>query len=253
MKQVQIDVVTVGSTSQTLAELLDAIDKALPRWTVFVMLVPHSSGIYMDDDTASAADEPLGIRTIPGTPETLSALEFYAASNTNMTVYASDEPLTADNSMEIAGALGSPTDAPVAYNGDDEGATARSHTSLLKRIANALKAACASLASIVTNQTALKKAVGFKMVLGSGGVKTCTNATTNYEITGLTAGGFYNLTNTSTTAVLQIGEADTATAANILLSLTPGMCQRYEIQGTSLHVQSSVAGANLRYAKVDIS
>jgi hypothetical protein len=50
-------------------------------------------------------------------------------------------------------ALGATTDAPLAYNGDDEGATARSHTSLLKRLANGIKAAAASLASIVTNTT----------------------------------------------------------------------------------------------------
>jgi len=45
-------------------------------------------------------------------------------------------------------AAGAVADAPVAYNGAEEDATARTSISLLKRIANALKAACASLGTI---------------------------------------------------------------------------------------------------------
>jgi hypothetical protein len=66
---------------------------------------------------------------------------------------------SANQVLQIA-ASGTNTDAPVAYNGADEDGTARSHTSLLKRIANALKAACASLASIVTSVIDIPNIIG---------------------------------------------------------------------------------------------
>jgi hypothetical protein len=152
--------------------------------------------------------------------------------------------------------LGAITDAPVAYDGAEESGTARSLISLGKRTVNALKAACASLVSVVANQLALKKAVGFKMTLASGALVTCTAAATNYTATGLTAGGIYELTNsttTSTTAVIFAGEADTTVDANKVKVITCGQCHRYEIQGTTLHVSSTFAGATLRIAKLDVA
>jgi hypothetical protein len=54
---------------------------------------------------------------------------------------------SANQVLQIA-AAGTNTDAPVAYNGADEDATIRSHTSLLKRIANADKNIALSLVDL---------------------------------------------------------------------------------------------------------
>jgi hypothetical protein len=81
----KIDVVTVGSTSKTLAALLT---EALRASTKQVTLRPHATGIYQDDGTASANSDPLGTSPVlwNGGPEELAALEFYAAADTKMSV-----------------------------------------------------------------------------------------------------------------------------------------------------------------------
>lgn len=81
----QIDVVSVTNTSKTLATLLGA---ALNSSTKKVTLVPVATGIYMDDGTASTSSHPMGTSSyqIDGGLAELSALEFYSASSTSMTV-----------------------------------------------------------------------------------------------------------------------------------------------------------------------
>lgn len=81
----KIDVVTVGSTSKTLATLLG---EALRESTTVVTLRPHGSGIYMDDGTADADSDPLGLSAVEfnaGKLE-LSKLEFYAAADIKMSI-----------------------------------------------------------------------------------------------------------------------------------------------------------------------
>ena len=53
-----------------------------------ITLRPHATGIYMDDGTASANSDPLGLNTVEmmGPSALLGALRFYAAVATNMTV-----------------------------------------------------------------------------------------------------------------------------------------------------------------------
>ena len=77
--------VQVGATSKSLETLLG---EALLETTGVVTLRPHANGIFMDDGTASAASDPLGTSSIEfkGGHDELDELEFYAASNTYMTV-----------------------------------------------------------------------------------------------------------------------------------------------------------------------
>ncbi len=90
MQKPQVLIVTVSSTSKTVAELLEAAGLTLPEWTSEVLLRPHGTGIYMNSGTSSASYDPMGLVpiTIPCTPESISDLEFYAASNTKMTILA---------------------------------------------------------------------------------------------------------------------------------------------------------------------
>lgn len=87
----KIDIVTVTSTSTTLAALLTAASSAL-REGMRVTIVPHASGIYMDDGTASASSHPMGLSSheVEGDVDTLATMQFYAASNTTMTVIQED-------------------------------------------------------------------------------------------------------------------------------------------------------------------
>jgi len=80
-----INVVTVGSTSKTLATLLGA---ALLATTGVVTLRPHADGIYMNSTTATSAHDPLGtaVLTFYGGHDELDELQFYAAVDTKMTV-----------------------------------------------------------------------------------------------------------------------------------------------------------------------
>ncbi len=80
----QIDVVSVSAT-KTLATLLGA---ALNTSTKKVTLRPHAVGIYMDNGTATAADDPLGSQaiTFDADASALGTLQFFAAAATNMTV-----------------------------------------------------------------------------------------------------------------------------------------------------------------------
>ena len=82
--QPQIDVVSVSATA-TLAALLGA---ALNGSCKRVTLIPAAAGIYMDDGAATASSAPLGSASIEmaGGPNELGALQFFAASATNMTV-----------------------------------------------------------------------------------------------------------------------------------------------------------------------
>lgn len=80
-----IEVVSVSATA-TLATLIAG--SALRASTKKVTLRPHAAGIYMDDGTATASSDPLGMSAIEiaGGPDELVSLQFFAASATNMTV-----------------------------------------------------------------------------------------------------------------------------------------------------------------------
>lgn len=82
----KIEIVSVNSTSQTLASLVAGADLEDSTWTV--TLRPNASGIFMDNGTASAASDPLGTNAIEmnGTASDLSELQFFASIATNMTV-----------------------------------------------------------------------------------------------------------------------------------------------------------------------
>lgn len=81
-----MEIVSVNSTSQTLASLVSGSD--LLDSTFTVTLRPHAAGIFMNNGTASAASDPLGTTSIEiqGTALDLSELEFFAAVATKMTV-----------------------------------------------------------------------------------------------------------------------------------------------------------------------
>jgi hypothetical protein len=103
------------------------------------------------------------------------------------------------------------------------------------------------------NQTALKKAVGFKYVAGSSLTLTCGDANANTTQADLVVGDFYDLTNLSSTAIIYCGSATQATAANRALCLPPYATKRYEIVGTTLNFLGTVTGAGLHISKVDLS
>ena len=81
-------IIEIGSvsTSATLASMISA--SALDSATVRVTLRPHTSGIFMDDGTATSSSDPLGTSAIEiiGGPDELADLQFFASSGTNMTV-----------------------------------------------------------------------------------------------------------------------------------------------------------------------
>ena len=81
----KIEVVSV-TTSKTLATLIS--ESALRTSTKRVTLRPHAAGIFMNDDTATASSDPLGMSAIEmaGGPDELADLQFFAAVATNMTV-----------------------------------------------------------------------------------------------------------------------------------------------------------------------
>ena len=82
--QPKIDIVSVTSTSATLATLLGA---AIRDSTKKITLRPHATGIYMDDGTASASSDPLGLSAIEMQGGlSLSALQFFHATSAGMTV-----------------------------------------------------------------------------------------------------------------------------------------------------------------------
>lgn len=172
---------------------------------------------------------------------------------------------------------GSPTDEPVAYNGADEDATARTGVSLLKRIANALKAVAATLVTISgkinnpaqsSDVAAVTSAVGTsntslaeivllhrllrgKCVASSGVTLTCTaNATDHTQA--VTSGATYRITAGSGRILL--GESDTTSAANVLMVVMPGQTVLYQAQSAALHF-STVDGAGItaRLSRVDMA
>ena len=88
VQAVQIDVVAV-STSATLAALIGSALRAGNK----VTLVPHATGIYMNDATADANAHPMLTSSymFRGGPAAYGALQFYAAGATNMTVFQEDD------------------------------------------------------------------------------------------------------------------------------------------------------------------
>lgn len=87
---ITIDVVTVGSTSKTLATLLGA---SVHSWTRRLTAIPHADGIYIDDETASASSHPVGLNSLEfhqNQDAGFADLQFYAASDTKMTVVQED-------------------------------------------------------------------------------------------------------------------------------------------------------------------
>lgn len=80
-----ITVVTAGTDSKTLAELLG---KTIDPVTRSITLIPLATGITMASGTATAASHPMGTNPmeIVGDASTLDELEFYAASGKTMTV-----------------------------------------------------------------------------------------------------------------------------------------------------------------------
>jgi hypothetical protein len=83
----QIDVATVTDTSKTLSELGVTL-----RTGSRTTLKAHAVGIYMDDGTASSSSHPMNtdVHEIDGDQYNLDELEFYAASDTKMTVIQED-------------------------------------------------------------------------------------------------------------------------------------------------------------------
>ncbi len=81
----KIEVVSV-STSKTFATLIAG--SALEGSTKLVTIRPHAAGIYMDDQTATAASDPLGTSAVQmaGGAKELGDIQFFAAVATNMTV-----------------------------------------------------------------------------------------------------------------------------------------------------------------------
>ena len=88
VQAVQIDIVAV-STSATLATMLGSPLRAGNKIT----LVPHATGIYMNDATATNSHHPMGTSSylFKGGQDAYGALEFYAAGATNMTVIQEDD------------------------------------------------------------------------------------------------------------------------------------------------------------------
>lgn len=89
VQSIQIDIVTVTSTSSTLADLLGGALRAGNKIT----LEPHAAGIYFNDTTADANSAPMGLNSkeIRGGIQAWQGLQFYAASDTKMTVVQEDD------------------------------------------------------------------------------------------------------------------------------------------------------------------
>jgi hypothetical protein len=85
---VKLTLVTVTSTSQTLAQLLVAAGSTVDSGLRVLNLQPTATGIFYANGTASAASAPLGsgISGLECDGSVASDLQFYAATNIEMTV-----------------------------------------------------------------------------------------------------------------------------------------------------------------------
>ena len=83
----QIDIVTVGSTSKTIATLLGA---EINDWTKVITFMPITTGIFVNDGESTGASDSFPLLTnsleMIGGRDILDALQFYAATNLTMAI-----------------------------------------------------------------------------------------------------------------------------------------------------------------------